>query len=417
MVDTSLRYRMILQDIDRQAKRAAAAAAPPPTAAETAARIKADRAYYEAKATSIRTVDDLLADDRMLGIVLKAFDLEHARNAKALLAQVLAEGSRPLGEDKQPIARTLSDRRFLGLAETLDYRTFGPHTLSATSVRTAVLNKYEAAMKAPPAPRRDLPIDRRTEEDPKVRRDTEHYLATIENVRTIEDFLKSGRVFNYAMKAFGLEEMINSKGLIRKVLQSDLSDPNSYARRLRDDRFQKLAAAFDFRGYGENATRLAAVREPVVAAYKRQVMEATVGAENEGVRLALNFRRVIADMSLPLSVPNRTDAEVRHNNIMKFLGEPALIKVVRTALGIPASSASANLEAQVRALASKFNPAELQRDPKKLDAFLQRFATRFDLDQGGGQGLNPAVALFTNQQTAATESLLLSLQTLRLGGR
>lgn len=420
MVDTSFRYRMIVRDLDRQAERQAAAATAP-SAEDKARQIGAETAYYKQRAASITSVDALLADERMLGIVLKAFDLEHAAGAKGLLRRVLTEGPRALADDKPSAAQTIDDQRYLALSAALDFPVFKGYTLVNTSVSQAVLSRYRAAVErqAPPAPNVALAVDRRTEMNPKVQRETAFYLANVDKIGSIEDFLKSGRVFNYAMRAFGLEDMIGSKGIIRKVLQSDLADPASFARRLSDERFRALATAFNFRELGEDATRLSTVRGPVVDAYKRQVMEINAGDEDEGVRLALNFRRSIATMALPTTATGLTDEAVKANNIMKFLAEPALATVVRTAVGLSADTARSSLDGQVRALAGKFDPATLQRDTRALDAFVNRFVARWSITEAGASSgpTSPALALFTNETGAATESLLLSLQSLRLGGR
>ena len=54
------------------------------------------------------------------------------------------------------------------------------------------------------------------------------------------------RLFNYAMKAHGLEDMAYAKAFMRKVLESDLSDEESYANMLTDERYRKFAEAFSF---------------------------------------------------------------------------------------------------------------------------------------------------------------------------
>ena len=68
----------------------------------------------------------------------------------------------------------------------------------------------------------------------------------IGKVKTVDDFMKNDRLYQYAMKAYGLEDMIYAKAFMKKVLQSDLSDPNSYANKLVDKRYREFAAAFSF---------------------------------------------------------------------------------------------------------------------------------------------------------------------------
>jgi hypothetical protein len=44
-------------------------------------------------------------------------------------------------------------------------------------------------------------------------------------VKSVDDLLKNDRLYQYAMKAHGLEDMTYAKAFMKKVLESDLSDP------------------------------------------------------------------------------------------------------------------------------------------------------------------------------------------------
>ncbi|OBZ92858.1 flagellar protein [Pararhizobium polonicum] len=86
----------------------------------------------------------------------------------------------------------------------------------------------------------------RTSQQAMVTRETEYYKANIGNVTSIDEFLDDYRLYAYAMKAHGLEDMTYAKAFMRKVLESDLSDDNSYANKLTDDRYRNFAMAFSF---------------------------------------------------------------------------------------------------------------------------------------------------------------------------
>ena len=86
----------------------------------------------------------------------------------------------------------------------------------------------------------------RVAQQPDVSGNAAYYKANIGKVKTVDDFMKNDRLYQYAMKAYGLEDMIYAKAFMKKVLQSDLTDPNSYANKLIDKRYQEFAAAFSF---------------------------------------------------------------------------------------------------------------------------------------------------------------------------
>ena len=81
---------------------------------------------------------------------------------------------------------------------------------------------------------------------PEVARETAYYEANIGKVKTPEDLLSDRRLYAYAMKAMGLEDMTYAKAFMRKVLTEGVKDPRSFANRLTDDRYKAFARAFDF---------------------------------------------------------------------------------------------------------------------------------------------------------------------------
>jgi hypothetical protein len=90
-----------------------------------------------------------------------------------------------------------------------------------------------------------------TAAQPQVARDTEYYLANIGNVQSIDDLLDDQRLFAYAMKAYGLEDMTYAKAFMRKVLESDLDDTSSFVNKLADSRYLEFAKAFHFLPSGD----------------------------------------------------------------------------------------------------------------------------------------------------------------------
>lgn len=86
----------------------------------------------------------------------------------------------------------------------------------------------------------------RTASDPIVTRQTEYFKENIGKVTSLEEFLDDYQLYSYAMKAHGLEEMTYAKAFMKKVLESDLSDENSFANKLADERYRNFAASFQF---------------------------------------------------------------------------------------------------------------------------------------------------------------------------
>jgi hypothetical protein len=86
----------------------------------------------------------------------------------------------------------------------------------------------------------------RTAAEPANANDQKYFEANIGKVKSVDDFLNNYRLFTYAMKAYGLQDLGNAKALMKQVLESNLSDTNSVANRLNDSRYKAFAKAFNF---------------------------------------------------------------------------------------------------------------------------------------------------------------------------
>lgn len=237
--------------------------------------------------------------------------------------------------------------------------------------------------------------------EPLVSRESEYYLAHIEDVKSVDDFLGDNRLFSYAMKAFGLGDLTYAKALMRKVLVEGVDESDSLANTLTDPRYREFAEAFNFARYGETTTIFDRTRQGTVDRYVRQVMEEDAGAQNEGVRLALYFARKAPDITSAYGI----------------LADPALIKVVHTALGIPPATSALDIDKQAEMITDKLNLDDLQ-DPDKVATFLNRFASLWDLNNGTSTSSTPSPAILFTQplELGVGADLLASLQNLKLGG-
>lgn len=241
-------------------------------------------------------------------------------------------------------------------------------------------------------------LDRKAAE-PVVAREVEYYLANIESIKSIEDFLGNHRIYSFAMKAFGLEDMTYAKAFMRKALAEGIEDKNSFANRLQDQRYKDFVATFNFARDGENATTFERARRGTVDNYIRQTLEADAGTDDQGVRLALYFERKAPGIKNPYDI----------------LADTALLQVVRTALGIPEAAAGGDIDAQAAMIQDRLDLDSL-KEPEGLNRFLKRFTALWDAQNNAGA--DPAVALFTGASASSgmNVDLLMSLQQIKQGG-
>ena len=248
--------------------------------------------------------------------------------------------------------------------------------------------------------RRDLPaaLDRTAGQKP-VARAGEQFLGEISKVKNVEDFLSNDKVYRYAMKAFGLEDMTYAKAFMRKVLTEGVDDPKSFANTLNDQRYKDFAETFNFARYGDTALAFDRAQQGVVDRYVRQTLEEDTGAQSEGARLALYFERNAADVTGAFSI----------------LADPALLKVVQIAFSIPSATGASDIDKQADIIGSKLDIADL-KDPAKVQKLLTRFTALYDATEGAAQVASPTLSLFGSSLTGIDGNLLLSLQASRSGG-
>jgi hypothetical protein len=233
---------------------------------------------------------------------------------------------------------------------------------------------------------------------PMVERETAYYLENITKVKRIEDFVGNERLFRYAMKAHGLGDMAYAKAFMVKVLEGGVDNPESFANKLTDKRYRQFAETFNFARHGETATIFTKTRQGTVDLYLRQTLEEDAGRQNEGVRLALYFERKAGSIA----------------NAYEILADPALAKVVRTALNLPEAFATIDVDKQAALLEERLD-FETFNDPHALSRFLERFTTLWEVNNPGlGAPQSPILALFGQPaEFGVSTELLLTMQKLK----
>jgi hypothetical protein len=236
----------------------------------------------------------------------------------------------------------------------------------------------------------------RTAKEPSVQRETAYYQSKVSSIKTVDDFVNDTRVLTYALKAWGLEDMSYAKGLIKKVLEGGLDDPRSLGNTLSSGRFKEFASVFNFKSYGRATMAFDKPQKTTIDNYVRQRVEADQGDSNPALKLALYFQRKAPTIKSAIYI----------------LADSNLLKVVQTALSIPAATANSSLDAQMSLINQKMNVADL-RDPTKLNKFLQRFAVAYDAAHGT-PGVTAASVMQGGGGTIGLNSdLLMSIQRMR----
>ncbi len=375
VINTYMNYQLITRDMAKSLERV-----------EAQPMVQRETEYYLANIGKVKSIEEFVADDRLFRYAMKAHGLEDMTYAKAFMVKALEGGV----SDQNSFANKLTDKRYAEFVKSYNFEALGKEATVYNASQHGTIAKYTlAAVQAGVSP-----------DNPVLKEQNEFYAANIKKVKSIKEFVANDTLFTYAMKAHGLSDKLGDKDLMIEMLEGGVDDPNSPANKSDDERFAKFVAAFNFVRYGEATTTTNPAQQPSVDKFARQTLEENAGAQNEGVRLALYFER---------NAPKIKDA-------YSILADTALAKVVRTALGLPDSLATADLDRQAKMISDRIDFADFQ-DPEALSKFMTRFTAMWEVANPSSTAQSNLSVLFSQPiEYGISSSVMMTLQGLKLGG-
>lgn len=217
-------------------------------------------------------------------------------------------------------------------------------------------------------------------------RSIEAFRERIGKVVTVDDLMQDQELYTFVMKAFDLEDQIFGKAMIRKILESDITDKESLVNRLTDPRFKELYKALDFRNEGKVnfTTYRADWRESMVKRYVERQFINDQAEQNEALGAVLEFRRKAPDLKTWFDV----------------LKDKDLATFMRKALGLPDEMIKLDIDRQAALFKSKIDIAKF-KDPVEVEKLVTKFVAITDaLDTSRIAG-NAAVQMLQNTAYAA----------------
>jgi hypothetical protein len=220
----------------------------------------------------------------------------------------------------------------------------------------------------------------RWEKQPSVQREIDFARNFAAKVTNVEEMLGNRRFMNFVLSAFGLESEIDKKGLLRKVLMSDLTDIDSYANRTNDPRFRELAQRLDIKAVGLANVKSEATLTSIELRYKKNEFEKAQGEASPGLREAMYFKENASRMK----------------SIWDVLGDRTMRAVVSKAFDIPLETAVQSVESQAVAFGRKVD-VEKFKDKLWIDRTIQTYLTKIDQEtsQTSGMGASMYAGLLT----------------------
>lgn len=240
-----------------------------------------------------------------------------------------------------------------------------------------------------------------------IKADVAYFEKKIGSVGSAADLMADRRLMKVALGAFGLGEWIDRKAFIRKVLEEGTTDKKALASKLAEPNFKKLSAAFGFGDAAGAQTGKAGFAGKITAAYKTRAFEAAVGETDENMRLALNFKREIADLA--------GAAGEKGGSWYSMIGSKTMSQVAQYAFGLPTKSfGTLDVDKQRDILMKKcdamFGSGDLSvfQDPRNVDKLIDRFFARSQLENGSTRtvGASPGLSLLQPGGAGGSQGIL-----------
>lgn len=191
-------------------------------------------------------------------------------------------------------------------------------------------------------------------ESASVKRITDDFRERIGSIQTAEDLVADRGLLSVALGAFGLDDDIDNRFFIQKVLEGDPTSDEALSNRLSDSRYSDLNAAFGFGNLGLPRTALSFFADDMIARYEARQFERAVGEQNNDLRLALNLAPALDDV---ISGNSTNDGQW-----FAMMGNSPLRSMVQTALGFPSSFATIDIDKQLEQFKDRANATFGTRD-------------------------------------------------------
>ncbi|RWR27126.1 DUF1217 domain-containing protein [Sinirhodobacter populi] len=236
-------------------------------------------------------------------------------------------------------------------------------------------------------------------------RNEDYFREKIGSITSAEELVADRRLLAVALGAFGLDDDINSKAFIRKVLAEGTQASDSLANRLSDKSYFKLAEAFGFGDYETPRTAEAGFADGILEKYKNRQFEVAVGEVNESFRFALTAQRDLPEIAAKSSSNN--------TKWYQIIGSSPLASFMQTALGLPTAVSSLDVDRQLEIYQQKaktlFGTDDLAAivSADGMDKLIKSYLVRTQLTEGtSATGQSAALQILQGTSTNLLSLLL-----------
>ncbi len=234
-------------------------------------------------------------------------------------------------------------------------------------------------------------------------RDEDYFREKIGTITSAKDLVADRRLLSVALGAFGLDDDINSKAFIQKILEEGTQASDSLANRLSDKSYYALSEAFGFGDYDTPLSTETGFADEILEKYKTRQFAIAVGDVNESFRYALTAQRDLPTIAATSSSSN--------TKWYQIIGSEPLAAFMRTALGLPEAVSSLDVDRQLEIYKEKaesqFGSSDLASviSGDGMDKLIKSYLVRTQLTEGAST-TGQSAALQILQGSGSTTNLL-----------
>ncbi|MEM6649561.1 MAG: DUF1217 domain-containing protein [Pseudomonadota bacterium] len=202
--------------------------------------VEAEVEYWRQTIGSINNALELVADQRLLDFITKAYGYGDNPPLSSLVLIALEQGA----ADASDFANSTPDGRLEEMARQFGFAEFGTARIRDARFTEGLVNRYRTALASGDA-------SPTTTSTPTTQASVaiDYFKTQIGNVAKAEDVVSDSALFQFALKSFGLEEEYgNSPFLIQQALAEGVGDATDLANKIGDPRLISMARVF---GFGE----------------------------------------------------------------------------------------------------------------------------------------------------------------------
>jgi hypothetical protein len=283
--------------------------------------------YFESKIGSITTAQQIADDPRLVAYIKVAFDLDKVTVSNLTIRNIISSDPNPDNPSSYINVFGGADKaKYVALRAAFNFQEDGA-LLAGDTAQTAAQTATTS---------RSYMVHYNDKDDEADELAIKRFKGQISAVKSVKDFVGEATIYDFALKAFGLDPTKVSTLTIKNVLKSDLNDPKSYVYQLKDGRFVELAKAFNFGPDGNiTAPKLAQSESEILVMSRAYVTaKSRFGTEDEKTLAQEEAKYYSTQMQ-------------KVESVKEFLSDPRLVAFVLTANGIDPASVDAEFMAKI----------------------------------------------------------------------